>query len=167
MTGYWIRHRFLYTIIICVVIGIIDVLLFALPYIHDKSEDYNTQSIYKKSDIDFIAPEPSNEQAASLEGKNGINKIFPFYMMKENVDVNNKTRSTTVLLSDRFINVDMTMYNKNRLIKKARSSFKNPILVDWQFCHDTSSDIGDTVSLNVAGSTVKYKIYAVYETNSL
>lgn len=167
MTGYWIRHRLLYTVILCVVIGIVDVLLFASPYIHERSEDYNAQSVYKKSDIDFIAPEPSNDQIESLEGKNGIDKIFPFYMMKENVDVNNKSRSTTVLLSDRFNNVDMTMYNKSRLIKKAKSSFRNPILVDWQFCHDTSSDIGDIVSLNVAGSMVKYKIYAIYETNSL
>lgn len=59
------------------------------------------------------------------------------------------------------------MYNSKRLIKKSDFEFDNPILVDWQFCKDTSTNIGDTVSFSIGDTTVEYKIYAIYETNSI
>ena len=81
--------------------------------------------------------------------------------------MNGSSRYTTVLLSDRFENVGMTMYNANRLIEQSKTEYENPILVDWQFCQDTSANIGDTVSLTIGGNSVEYKIYAIYETNSI
>ncbi len=167
MTGYWIRHRLLATLVLCAVVALISSLLFAFPYVNQRANNYNAQSIYKNSDIDFIAPEPSFDQVKDLPGTNGIDKVFPFYLTKTLVNVNGNSRTTTVLLSDKFENVDSTMYNGQRLIEKSSSEYDNPILVDWQFCHDTSAQIGDTVSFSLDGNTVEFTIYAIYETNSI
>ncbi len=167
MTGYWIRHRALLSIILSAVIAVIAGLLFVFPFISQMADNYNSQSVYKNTSIDFIAPEPSFEQKNELSGSNGIDKVFPFFLTKTAVNAGGKSRTTTVLLSDRFENVDITMYNSKRLIKKSGTDFDNPILVDWQFCKDTSTDIGDTVSFSIGDTTAEYKIYAIYETNSI
>lgn len=167
MRGYWIRHRLLFTLLLSAAIALITVLLFVFPFISQQADNYNSQSVYKNTNIDFIAPEPSFEQVNDIPGTNGIDKVFPFFLTKTMVNAGGTSRTTTVLLSDRFQNVDMTMYNSKRLIKKSTSEFDNPILVDWQFCRDTSANIGDTVSFSIGGETVEYKIYAIYETNSI
>lgn len=167
MTGYWIRHRLLYSIILSVVLAVVSVLLFVSPLITQKADDYNSQSLYKNTSIDFIAPEPSYDQIAELPGTNGIDKIFPFFLTKTSVKTGDSSRTTTVLLSDDFDNIDFTMYNSKRLIRKSDSDYENPILVDRQFCKDTSAEIGDTVSFTIGGASVEYKIYAIYETNSV
>lgn len=167
MRGYWIRHRFFSTAILSIAIALITGLLFAFPHISQLANDYNAQSMYKNTDIDFIAPEPSFEQVSQLSGTNGIDKVFPFYLTSILVSVNGTLRTSTVLLSDQFANVDITMFNERRLIEKSDLLFDNPILVDWQFCHDTSASIGDTVSFSIDGKNSEYRIYAIYETNSI
>lgn len=167
MTGYWIRHRALLSVILSAAIAVLAVLLFVFPFILQVADNYNSQSVYKNTKIDFIAPEPSFEQISELPGSNGIDKVFPFFLTKTSVNTGSKSRTTTVLLSDRFENVDITMYNSKRLIKKSDADVDNPIFVDWQFCKDTSTDIGDTVSFSIGDITAEYKIYAIYETNSI
>ena len=167
MAGYWARHRLLLTIIMSVAVALVTSFLFVYPSIHQHASDYNAQSIYKNSQIDFIAPEPSFEQVGDLSGTNGIDKLFPFFMTKSQVNIGGASRTTTLLLSDQFQNIDMTMYSQARLIEKAGAEYDNPILVDWQFCKDTGAKIGDTVELPIGGQSVDYKIFAVYETNTL
>lgn len=167
MKGYWVRHRLILTLILSVALGAITSILFVFPYISQQANSYNAQSIYKNTDIDFIAPEPSIAQVAELPETSGIDKVFPYYLTKTQITVNGVSRTTTVLLSDQFQNIDITMYNSDRLIEKASSEYDNPILVDWQFCHDTSAKIGDTVSFVIDGGQVEFKIYAIYETNSI
>lgn len=167
MTGYWIRHRFLLTLILCVAVAAIAGFLFTIPCISQQANNYNSQSIYKNTAIDFIAPEPSYEQVQTLPGNNGIDKVFPYFLTKTQVSVNGANRTTTVLLSDQFENVDITMYTETRLIEKTNENYESAIWVDWQFCHETGAKIGDTVSLSLGGTTVKYRISAIYETNSI
>ena len=137
MKSYWVRHRLLLTVALCIISAVVAGLLFAFPYINQQASDYNSQSIYKQSDMDFIAPEPSYEQVSELSGSNGIENVFPFFLTKTQVTVNGTSRTTTVLLSDQFQNVGITMYNDARIIEKAAIDQENPIWVDWQFCHDT------------------------------
>ncbi|MCQ2081765.1 MAG: hypothetical protein MJZ11_08900 [Lachnospiraceae bacterium] len=167
MTGYWIRHRLIFTLILSGAMAAIIGLLFVFPYVSQKANDYNSQSIYKNSNVDFIVPEPSVEQVAELPGTNGIDTVFPFYMTKMAVDINGSSRTTTVLLSDQFQNIENTMYSANRLIDASKSEFENPICVDWQFCNETSAKIGDTVSITIGGNKIDYKISAIYETNTV
>ena len=167
MIGYWIRHRLLATIALSAVVAIISSLLFAFPFIIQRANNYNSQSMYKNTDIDFIVPEPSFDQVKDLPGTNGIDSVFPFYLTKTPVNVNGESRTTTVLLSDQFQCVDFTMYNNRRLINKSEQIYDNPILVDRQFCNDTSAEIGDTISMSIDGNDVEFRIYAIYETNTV
>lgn len=169
MIGYWIRHRLLLTFILCGATAGIIGLLFVFPCIRQQANNYNSQSIYKNTDIDFIVPEPSYEQVDELVGNYGIDKVFPYYMTKTQMRVNGieMPRTTTILLSDQWQNIDFTMYNDKRLIKKSDVEYNNPILVDWQFCYDTGANIGDTVSFTIDKDIATYRIYAIYETNSI
>ncbi len=165
MTGYWIRHRLLLTLLLSAILALAMGSLFAYPYIEQRADDYNAQSIYQNTDIDFIAPEPSFEQVSELSGTHGIYKVFPFFLTKMDIDVKGETCSATVLLSDQFKNIDITMYNQKRLIEKSNIEFDNPIFADWEFCHKTSAKVGDVLLLNIGGVSKEYRIYAIYETN--
>lgn len=167
MGGYWTRHRLLPSLILAVALAVITVFLFVSPYVEQQASSYNAQSVYKNSDIDFIVPEPSFDQVSELPGTNGVDKVFPFYLTKTEVKVNGKSRTTTVLLSDQFENVGMTMYNDSRLLGKSSGDVDNPIFVDWQFSKDTSAKVGDTISFALGGNTVEFTIAAVYETNNI
>ena len=167
MRGYWVRHRLLLTIVTCVLISLVTSFLFVYPSILQQAQNYNAQSIYKNTNIDFIAPEPSFDQVSELPGTNGIKEVFPFFLTKVSVRVNEKTRTTTVLLSDQFQNIGFTMYDDARLIEQSSIEYENPIWVDWQFCHDTGAKIGDGVSFAICGKETEFKISAVYETNSI
>ncbi len=167
MSGYWTRHRLLQTIIFSVAVAIMVGLLFVAPVISQQADNYNSQSIYKNTGIDFVAPEPSFEQVNELPGTNGISKVFPFYMTSIQVSVNGKNRTTNVILSDQLDNIDFTMYSDSRIIEQLSGSVNNPLFVDWQFCHDTGADLGDSVSFSIGGNSVEYQISAIYETNSL
>lgn len=167
MLCYWIRYRFFLTSILCVVMALIMALFFAFPYISQRANNYNSQSVYKSTDVDFNVPEPSFGQVDELVGNHGIDKVFPYFMTKTQISVNGMLRTTTVLLSDRWENVDVTMYNCKRLIEKSDAEYNNPILVDWQFCHDTGANLGDMILFTIDGITTEYRIYAIYETNSI
>ena len=167
MAGYWTRHRLFLTLLISVFVALIGSFLFVYPAITQQASYYNSQSVYKNTEIDFIAPEPSFEQVNDLPGTNGVEKVFPFFLTKTQVNVNGSSKTTTILLSDRFENIDLTMYNKARLIEKSSTVYDNPILVDWQFCHDTSAGLGDTISIKIGGEDRQFTISAVYETNSI
>ena len=96
MGGYWIRQRLFLTLIVTAAVALITSFLFVYPSIMQRAEAYNSQSIYKNTDIDFIAPEPSFEQVDDLPGTNGIDKVFPFFSTKAQVNVNGTSRTTTV-----------------------------------------------------------------------
>ena len=167
MKGYWVRHRLFLTIILCIASAMVVGLLFAFPHITQQADNYNAQSIYKNTDMDFIAPEPSYEQVTELEGQNGVDKVFPFYLTKTQVSVNGVSRTTTVLLSDQFQTVGITMYNEARVIEKASAEVANPICIDWQFAKDTGAKLGDTVSFAINNETAEFRVYAIYETNTI
>ena len=165
MGSYWIRHRLLFTVVFCIALAVIVGLLFGFPYISQQATTYNAQSIYKNTSIDFIAPEPSFAQVVELPGQYGIASVFPYFITDADLGVNGKTKETTVLLSDQFQNLEITMYNSKRLIKKSGTEFEKPILVDWKFCNENAVDIGDTVTFYIGDDLQEYKIYAIYETN--
>ena len=167
MAGYWARHRLLHTLFISAAVALLTSFLFVYPSILRQANEYNSQSIYKNSEIDFIAPEPSFDQVSDLPGTNGIERVFPFFLTKTEVKVNGTSRTTTLLLSDQFQNIDITMYSPSRLIEKADGEYENALLADWQFCYDTGSKIGDLVSINIGNQTKEYTIAAIYETNSI
>ena len=167
MAGYWFKHRLAQTLILGLAVALVAALLFAYPCILGQADRYNSQSIYKNSEMDFIVPEPSFEQARELPGTHGIDRIFPFLLTKTEVIVNGNSRTTTVLLSDQLQNVDFTMYSPARLIAKSSAQINKPILVDLQFCHDTSASLGDTVTIMIGGTPVDFTISAIYETNSI
>ncbi len=167
MVSYWTRQRLLFTIIVCVSLALIISLLFVFPYVEQQASNYNSQSIYKNTAIDFIVPEPSFEQVQRLPGTSGISSVFPFYLTKTTVEVNGKTRTTTILITDQKQSLDKTMYNSSRLVEKSGTTFENPVVIDWRFSQDTGAGIGDTLSFSIGGNVQEYKISAIFETNSI
>ena len=167
MAGYWVRHRLLFTIALSVLLSVLVSLLFVFPHIEQKASQYNAQSIYRNTDIDFIVPEPSVDQAEKLPGTNGVKAVFPFYLTTTPVEANGKSRDTTIIIAEESQNTDITMYNTKRLIQSSEALIDHPIYVDWQFLHDTNSHLGDSISFNIGDDRFDCSIAAVYETNSI
>lgn len=167
MTSYWVRHRLLLTLTASIVLAIIISLLFVYPYVEQRAVNYNSQSLFKNTHIDFIAPEPSYEQVSELPSTHGIEAVFSFYLTKVPVSVNGKSRTTTVLITDQNQPLEGSMYNSSRLIQQSGSSVENPILVDWQFCKETGAKVGDNISFEIGAEKQEFKIAAIYETNML
>ena len=167
MVSYWTRQRLLVTIIMCVSLALIMSLLFVFPYVEQRASSYDSQSIYKNTAIDFIVPEPSFDQAQTLPGANGIASVFPFYLTKTTIEINGKTRTTTVLIANQKQSLDGTMYNTDRLVKQSGTTIENPVVIDWKFAQDTGANIGDTLTITIGSSVQEYKISAIYETNSI
>ncbi len=167
MFDYWIKNRLVFSLIMSFGLIGITSLLFAYPYLKNNADIYNKKSVYCNSSMTFIAPEPSFDQVNSLSGTNGISEIFPFFLTKTDVKIKTSSRYTTVLLSDYFKNIDITMYNDSRLIKKSNKKYSNPILIDWEFSKDTGATIDDVVVINIGGKDIKYTVQAIYETNTI
>lgn len=167
MANIWIRQRLPFTLLMCLALALLVVPLCVYPYIDQRAGIYNSQSLYRNTSIDFIAPEPSFEQVATLPGTNGIEAVFPFYVTKTPVAVDGKSRTTTVLIADQSEALDGTMYTTARRIRQAGEAYDNPILVDWQFCRETGADIGDALTLRIGAMDWECQISAIYETNDL
>lgn len=82
MVNTWFRKRLLMTLIMSILVSVIVSQLFVYPYIEQRALNYNAQSLYRNTGIDFVAPEPSFEQIRELPGTNGIDTVFPFYLTK-------------------------------------------------------------------------------------
>lgn len=162
MTSYWVRHRLLLTLTASIVLAIIISLLFVYPYVEQRAVNYNSQSLFKNTHIDFIAPEPSYEQVSELPDTHGVEAVFPFYLTKASVTINGKSRTTTVLITDQNQLLEGSMYNSSRLIQQSGSSVENPILVDWQFCKETGAKVGDSISFEIGAEIQEFKIAAIY-----
>lgn len=167
MVGYWTRQRLFLTVILAITVAVTTVFLFVFPCIEQNAILYNGQSVYKNTSIDFVVPEPSFDQVSVISGTNGVASVFPYYLTNASVNFRGIIRTSTVLISDQENDLDMTMYNSKRLIRKSNVDYDNPIIVDWQFCHDTSADIGDTITIDIMNQRIDYSICAVYETNTL
>ncbi len=167
MTNYWARHRLLLTLAVSILLAAIIGMLFVYPYFEQKAVNYNSQSLYKNTDIDFVVPEPSYEQVNDLPSTHGIESVFPFFLTKAPVSINGRSRTTTVLITDQNQSLEASMYNPTRKIQETGSSVDNPILVDWQFCKETGAKVGDAVSIEIGAEKREYRIAAVYETNAL
>lgn len=167
MTGYWVRHRALFTVILSVCLALVMGLLFVIPYYEQKADIYDAQSLYRNTNIDFVVPEPSFDQVKELPGTNGISGVFSYYLTKTPVTANGKNRTTTVLLVDNHQQLDGAMYNQARLIETSSITTDYPVLVDYQFCLDTGAKMGGVVSFSIGENLQEYIITAIYETNSL
>ena len=53
------------------------------------------------------------------------------------------------------------------MLEKAGAEYDDALRVGSEWCKDTGAKIGDTVELPIGGQSVDYKIFAVYETNTL
>ena len=167
MFNHWIRHRLCLSIAFAILLVLAIGFAFIRPYIYERAAEYNAQSLYRNTMIDFIIPEPSFEQVVQLPGSHGIQQIFSFFTTRTPVTVNGTSRTTMLLLADSFDAIDITMYNDARLIRRSEVPFDNPIFIDWQFANDTSARIGDIVFFTIGGVSTEYRVAAIYETNSV
>ena len=137
MIGYWVRQRAVATVIFSIIIAMIASVFVTFPLMLQKAYRQNAKSLYEKTRIDFVVPEPSLDQVMELPGTGGIDSVFPFVFTRTNVNIQGITFMSAVLLSDHFENIDITMYNEERLIKQAEIEYDNPAFVDWGILQNT------------------------------
>lgn len=162
MFKYWLKNRFLFSLISIIVFGIGEFFFFEKANQQAYSENSLISSVYENSQIDFDIPAPTKEQLNEIKELDFVDDAFGYYYTESNVKLENgKNVKTKLLFSDMMDSIGFTMYNDLRLISKTDAAV-NPIYIDYAFSSANSIKLGDKISF----SNIDFDVSRIYETNS-
>lgn len=162
MERYWFKNRFLLTVLFSLLVsGIIGGLLLRDRLISE-SQNRQKTSVYNLSDMDYDIPSPSVNQLEEIEKLDFIDAAFGYYFTNGTLLLNGCSISTPIMFSDDTDDMNITMFNDNRLIQKSDISYENPIYVDYAFAKKNNVSLDDAV---VYGD-ITFNVAALYENNS-
>ena len=169
MKKRWIKTYLLFSSILFISVCLITTLLFSSDSINLSSEKQAFESIYTKSDIDFVIPSPSFEQTSELEndGNSYIDKAVPFYSFSTNVSLNNKTYKLPIVILDDVAKVEYSPYCNNRIVKGKGFNNNYEAIIDLSLAKENKIHIGDTLVLQLGDSLRTFNICGMSEDNSL
>ncbi|MGN1227602.1 MAG: hypothetical protein ACI4TX_03070 [Christensenellales bacterium] len=161
MLKYWLRNRFIFSLLTILVLGLISIFVFYVPYLANESENLIMSSVYEKSKIDFDIPSPTKTQLSEIKNLDFIDDVFGYYYTESLVNIGNKTKKTKILFSDMMDSIEFTMYNQSRLIF-SKEGLQNPIYIDYEFSKVNNVHLGDEIVFN----NIKFQVGRIYETNT-
>lgn len=162
MFSYWMKNRFLFTFILTATISVLVGFFFVVPNIKNAKDNALKTSVYEKTEIDFDIPAPTKEQLNEIQNMDFIDFAFGYYYTETSVKANGKNITQKVIFSDCMDNVEITMFNINRVIEVGNADYNNPIYVDYDFVKKAGVGIGDEIELN----NIKFQVAAIYESNT-
>lgn len=161
MLKYWLKNRFLFSIVAVVALNLITIFVFDKPYLETCSENLLLTSIYEKTDIDYDIPAPTKDQLEEIKNLDFIDDVFGYYYTESTVKIGNNSTKTKILLSDMMPSLEFTMYNDSRLIE-SMDNLDNPIYVDYEFSKKNNISLGGEITFN----NIKFQVSRIYETNT-
>lgn len=168
MFKYWLKNRLLISTIYLLVITIVVSFSFVSNSIKSNAEAHKHQSLYIGSKIDFDIPSPGKDQIAELDSLVHIEKTIPYYFTNKTVALKNnkKINNVGILMFDNFNDIELTMYNSNKVIEKSTTLSNNPLFVDREFILKTGLKLEDKVNIDFGNKMVEFVIDAIYEDNT-
>lgn len=161
MIKYWIKNRFLYSLISILVLGVLTLFAFNKTYLETESYNLLVTSVYEKSEIDFDIPSPTKEQLLEIKNLDYIDDAFGYYYTESSIKVDKKNIKAKILFSDMMDSIDFTMYCSSRLIS-SEEGLDNPIYIDYDFSKRNNVNLGDEMIFN----NIKFQVGRIYETNT-
>ena len=134
MFKYWVKNRAWITFFEMTCLCLAICLLFIIPNINNRSNNYSKQSIYINAKMDYDIPAPTKDQLQEIENLSFVNSVFGYYYTETTALINNSQKvNTKIIFSDYTDNIDLTMYSKNRLIESSKKACENPIYIDFEY----------------------------------
>ena len=126
------------------------------------------ESIYTNTSIDYIIPGPSSSQVEELEEArgNGIKTVTPYYETTTVVYIDDKPVNGTSILFPFAEKVKYTPYGAARIIDGATETSEGDAVVDQLYADKNGCEIGEKVSISVAGQDYSFNITGIAETNT-
>lgn len=166
MVKYWKTNRLFLDVVFSAILSLVLGFAFINLSIQKTTNAYNAYSLYETSEIDFDISSPSKTQLTEISKYDYVDKVFGYFYSKTNVTYStNKQRQTNVLFADDMSQLDITMYNKQRLLKESNNKNANQIYVDYNFIKETDLDLGGKVIIPTSQGNVEFEITRVYESN--
>lgn len=163
MIKYFFKNRFVYSVVLAVLIGVFSMMLFVKPNVETHADNLLLTSVYENSSIDYDIPSPTKAQLAEIEALDFVDDAFGYYYTDGSLKIKSKSIKTKIIFGDDLDSLSMTMYNDDRLILTSKDGlYANPLYVDYDFYIKNKLSIGDTVYYN----NIEFQVGRVYETNS-
>lgn len=161
MIKYWLKNRFLFSLISVLALGTVSLFAFAKPNFTAHSENILLTSVYDKTNIDYDIPAPTKDQLTEIENLDYVDGAFGYYFTDSSLKISGKSKKTKVLFSDMLDSLEFSMYNYSRLISKL-DGLSNPLYADYKFVKDNNIQLGNEVEFN----GIKFQVGRIYETNT-
>lgn len=161
MFKYWVKNRFLFSLITILALGAMSFFVFNKPYLETKANNLLITSVYEKSEIDFDIPSPTKEQLNEIKKLEYIDDVFGYYFTESPIKIGSKSKKAKILFSDMLDSLNFTMYNPSRLIS-SKEGLNNPVYIDYEFSQKNNTIIGDELVFN----NIRFQVGRIYETNS-
>lgn len=165
MIKYWIKNRLIFDLLIAAVLSLLFSFAFVYPSNNNCLNIQNENSIYLNSDIDFQIPNPSVGQLSEIKAKSFVEDTFGYYLTKTTVKGTYSSK-VNFLMSDTMGSLSMTMFNDKTSISSITKT-SNYAYVDLIAAKALGLKCGEELSVTIVGTTLKYTVCGIYESNSL
>lgn len=165
--NFWKKNRAFVGILLSTITAFCAIIFFARPSVDAINESYKRNSLLMNSDMSFQIPSPSKNQLKTLEKQGIISDYFPYYYTETKASVGKKSFDVVLLMSDMMDKVEFTMYSEKRIINRASEEASvNYAYIDKQFAKRAGIELGDKVSIGIAGKSVDLVVTRIYENNT-
>lgn len=146
MFGYWIKKRFVISILISIILSFAYMAVFVVPYAKASSSNDLKRSVYENCNISYDIPSPTKEQLQAIEDLDFVDNTFGYYVTDATLNVNGINVNSSLMLSDCVDSIEMTMFNKERIIASANTDYENPIYIGNDFAEQYGINVGDEIT---------------------
>lgn len=161
MIKYWLKNRFLFSLISALFLGTVSLFAFAKPNFTAHSENILLTSVYDKTNIDYDIPAATKDQLTEIVNLEYVDGAFGYYFTDSSLKISGKSKKTKILFGDMLDSLEFSMYNDSRLISKL-DGLSNPLYADYKFAKDNNIQLGNEIEFN----GITFQVGRIYETNT-
>ena len=166
MVKYWIKNRFIFDLVIAIILSLLFSFAFVKPQKQNYDKAIDDNFVYANSDADFQIPNPSIEQLAEIKNQSFVEDVFGYYLTKTNVTGNNSSK-VNLIMSDTMNSLSISMYNDKTKLDSNNQKEVNYAYLDKTAADDLKVSIGDEIKITIASTTLSYKVSRIYVANPL
>ena len=161
-----IKHL-LFQIVIVVILALLASLV-GVNFAIQNSSYYNSQlSTLQKSTYDYRVYSPIQTQVDNMKNEDSISKIFPYYEYSAEAVLGNETVDTRVVFSNDYENIDITPFNKERIIKGNISDKASDVIIDEKIAKALKANIGSAINISFSKvNNLKLTVAGIIERDS-
>ena len=157
------KKQYIAFVLILLVLSFLFGGLISLIGMNNYSSTYINQNVYSNANFDFIIPSPGKTQIDTLESKNFIEDVCPYYTTTINANISSKNVETYIYFVDDVYDFVYSPFCEDRIVETKDINGNNVAFVDYIFSKKNGVNIGDHVV--IGGKS--YVIEKIYKPNSL